>query len=375
MGCAFPVVAQRRRFSEEYLPVVRKRFNNTFSELESFVVGNRGKRKSRNAVLGLDLGSHTIKAVEMIRNGSVLSIRNCSLVEANAATYVDSIASVVKVGLYRADSLAIALSGRGILLQTVTLSADKADDMHVAVRDAVAEVLPYAIDEAVTDYYLDANSHGRNISALAVAARKTEIVRKIQLVHSAGLEPDRVEVELISLANAVETACAGNKDIPPGTPLCLVDFGASKTLITVTDGVNRLFHEFPFGGNKLTEILAHRMGCSQEKAESLKLAPSEHMDLIKDALYPGLEDMTSEVRACLTRFRQEGRRAVDYIFVSGGVIGFPDFTELMGRMIGKTVRAFNPFESFATGNLDAGFLQAHAHRMSVAFGLSCHAGE
>lgn len=338
-------------------------------------MGNTGKRKSKNSVLGLDLGSHTIKAVEMIRNGSVLSIRNCSLVEANPSSYLDSLAAVIKVGAYRADSLAIAICGRGVFLQTVTISVDRADDMQDAIREAVAGLLPYDVNEAVLDYYLDANSHGRNISALAVGARRADILKKVRTAQAVGLNPGRVEVELVSLANAVEMACAGRKEFPPGTPLCLADFGASKTLIAVTDGVNRLFYEFPVGGNTLTEMIAHRLGCGFDEAEACKLSPSGKIDMVKDAVYPGLEDVTAEIRACIGWFRMGGGRETERVYLSGGLVGFPGVEGLIGRMLGKETQVFNPFESFATGNLDTEFLRLHAHRMAVAFGLACHADD
>lgn len=333
------------------------------------------RRKSKHSVLGLDLGSHTIKAMEMIRNGSLLSIRNCSLVEVNPRDYAASIAAVVGVGGYRPDSVVIGVSGRGVLLQSVSISADRAEDMLEAVKEGIAGALAYAIEDAVVDYSLDVHSHGRNISVLAVAARRSEVLGRVNAARSGGVEADRLEVELVSLANAVETVCAGDRGLAPGTPVCIVDFGASKTLIVVTDGVNRLFHEFPFGGSKLTEMVAHRFGCGVEEAEARKLEPGGEVETVADAVYPGVEDMAGEIRGCLGRFRRRSGREVERVYLSGGLLGFGGVEGMMGRMLGRGVVRFDPFAAFGAGNFDAGFIRAHGHRMGVAFGMSCHAGD
>lgn len=333
------------------------------------------KRHRKNTVLGLDLGSRSVKALEITRNGEKLAVTNCALADvAGPSTYADSVRAVLKAGDFRGGTVAIGVSGQGALLRNVTLQGDRVEDLDQAVRDEARALLRYDVDDALLDYHIDSQEHDRNITVLLAAARRNDVLKKVDMLDSIGVKPSIVDMELIALANAAETIDAASLHPKPGTPFCLVDFGAAKTLITVTDGANHFFREFPFGGQKLTEMLAHRLDCSPAEAETIKLDPGDRLDLVKDAIYPGIEDLTAEIRSCLTRFRnQTAGREAQQLFLSGGLVRFSGIVSLIGRTLGIESMRFNPFVALSSNDMDIAFLDANAHRFSIAFGLACHA--
>lgn len=333
------------------------------------------KRKKKDTVLGLDLGSQAVKAVEITRTGEELFVTGCSyeMVE-DPALYDEAIKTVIETGAFSVKRVAIGFSGRSTLLQTITLPADRAEDLDAAILEEAEKYIPYDISEAQIDYHVFDMAEGRQIKAMMVAVRQQDIEDKLEVLFSAGITPFMVDVELVALANAMETANSGGFYFPPGRPGGVVDFGASKTLIAISDGSNTVFREFPVGGVALTEMIAQRMGCNMVEAEKMKLEPGDKIDMIKDAIYPGIEDITSEIRSCLDTYKSiSGGLEPELVLLSGGLVAFSGVSPLIGRLIRTETRIFDSFGAVDASELDAEFIGTHAHEFSIAFGLACHA--
>lgn len=323
-------------------------------------------------MLGLDLGTRAVKAVEMTRSGEMLRVTSCSCEDvAGPAAYPQAVRAVIEAGSLDTGRVVAGFSGRGTLLQTVVLPGDNPGDMDAAIREEAAKYIPYSLDEAQLDYHLLADAPDRFLRALVAAARRTDVHARLVILDAAGIVPIRLEPEPIALVNALETASL----LAPGVGAGLIDFGAAKTLITITDGVEHVFREFPVGGDKLTEMIAHRMGLSWEEAERVKRSPGDAIETVKDAIYPGIEDITAEVRQCLERFRGvSGGREAKLLMLSGGLVAFPGVVRLVSRLTRTAARVFG-FGDVDASDLDEHFLARHGHEFAVAFGLACHARE
>ena len=335
------------------------------------------KKKKKNTILGLDLGTQAIKAVEMTRTGEELAITSCSYEEVeDPAAYDESIRAVIEAGALNTKRVVIGFSGRSTLLQSMTIPGDRADDVEMAVLEEAEKYIPYDIGEAQIDYHVFENEHSRQLKVLMAAVRQSDIEDKLEIIFNAGITPMQIDVELVALANAFETANADDFFVPKGEPVGLVDFGASKTLITITDGTNHIFREFPVGGIALTEMVAQRMGCDMEQAESMKREPGEDVDTVKDAIYPGIEDITAEIRSCVEQFKgASGGKEPSVLMLSGGLVAFSGVTPLIGNLTRMETRIFDSFGAVDSSELDEEFIGSHAHEFSVAFGLACHASE
>ncbi len=335
------------------------------------------KRKKKSTVIGLDLGVSSVKAVEMERVGEEVSITSCSYEDVSDPTaYTEAIQTVLEAGGMVPKNVVVGMSGRSTLLQTISIPADKVDDIDEAVMEEAEKYIPYDVDEAQVDYHIFDNEYSSQMKCLLAAVRQSDVEDRLEILFSAGITPSRIDVELIALANAFETANANGYFLAEGQPVAIVDFGATKTLITVTDGDAYIFREFPFGGDKLTEMIAHRLGCSMDEAEKTKREPGDNLDVVKDAIYPGIEDITAEIRSCADNYRGASHgRDVELMLLSGGLVNFPGVTPLIGRLARLETRIFDSFGSVGTTELDDEFVSANAHDFIVAFGLACHAKE
>lgn len=333
------------------------------------------KRKKKNTVLGLDLGTQAIKAVEMTRNGEKLSITGCAYEPVEDPTrYNEAIKGAIDAGAFRTNRVVVGFSGRSTMIQTVTLPGDRVEDLDAAMLEEAEKYVPYDISEAQIDYHVFETEDTHLVKALLVAVRQRDIEDKLEILFNAGITPMMVDVELVALANALETANTGGFFVTEGRGTALVDMGATKTLISVTDGVSSVFREFPVGGIALTEMISQRLGCDMAEAEKLKLEPGDRIETIKDAIYPGIEDIAAEVRACADIFKgASGGREATFLLASGGLVAFSGVTPLLGRLAKMESRIFDSFGSIDSSEVDQSHIGPHAHEFAVALGLSCHA--
>jgi type IV pilus assembly protein PilM len=237
------------------------------------------------------------------------------------------------------------------------------------------------MDEAVVDYcVLGSAGSGAETDGgarvLLAAARAADVEERLRPLAAAGIAVSGVDAELVALVNAAETVEMLNAGGAAGEAVCAADFGASKTLIAVTDGTHRLFREFPVGAGALAEMVERRFGCGVDRAEELLRAPGDELDTVRDAIHPGLEDITAEIRACIDSFKkQSGGNEAKRLVLSGGLAAFSGLARFVGRLTRTEARVFAFPEGVLAPGLDTEYLAGNAHLFAVAFGLACHARE
>ena len=135
------------------------------------------KKKKKNVVLGLDLGTSSIKAVEMTRDGEHLSVTGCVYEEVeDPAAYDESITAVIEAGALSTKNVVVGFSGRSALLQTISLPEDALDDLDYAVYTEAEKYVPYDIEEAQLDYHLlEGDPLDRGIRVLLAAVRLSDV--------------------------------------------------------------------------------------------------------------------------------------------------------------------------------------------------------
>ncbi len=320
--------------------------------------------------LGLDLGSYAVKAVEVRRRRGALFVSGYAYEPVmDPAKYPDVIRAAIKSGSLKAECVSIAVSGKGTLVDAFDLPADTNIEEEIAKR--ISKVIAEAGDDLLYDCNIREGEAGAAKKAVLVAARKSELQPRLAVLSEAGFRPAVVDSELVAMLNAYDIANAGSVFAPVGQAVGLVDFGATKTLMTFADSECSLFREYPVGGNSLTEQLASRLSVSLDEAEKLKCSLGNDMETIKDVIHSGLEELAAEIRRASDKFGKNGGKRPGLILISGGLAGFPGAVEVLSRLLRTEVKVFNTFGAVEAEMYDAKFLHQYAHEFPLAFGLAC----
>jgi general secretion pathway protein L len=216
-------------------------------------------------VLGLDLGSHSLKAVEIrqtLRSFEAVALR--SQPRGDPETPVAELAQrFATLHHLSTDHVVTALRGDRISSRRLSFPFADQKKINAAIPFEVEEDLPFDVDDCLIDWE-KIRSDRQAAEVVASIAPRSEVSRVVATLGAAGCPPHTLEAEGLVLGNL-----AALFDLP-GTRM-LIDLGHAKsTCCVLVDRRAVATRTIPVGGRLLTEAIARDRGLDLESAERLK---------------------------------------------------------------------------------------------------------
>jgi type IV pilus assembly protein PilM len=247
-------------------------------------------------ILGLDLGSHSVKAVELrqsFRELDVVQMRALPL-PADGVLPPDELHEFLVQHALPLDGVVVALPGHRLSSRRLSFPFRDRRRLAPAVPFELEGLVPFDMDEFVLDWAV-AEEGDAGATVLAGLAPRTEVEALLERLKEAQIDPRTVEAGGPVLANLSSLFAL------PETCL-LADLGHSKTTMSLLVG-NRVVatRTAAFGGGDLTRALASEMGASEAETERAK-----HEEGVFDAAggirSPGATDFLDRLTRALARF-------------------------------------------------------------------------
>ncbi len=217
------------------------------------------------SVLGLDLGSYSLKAVELqqtLRGLEVVQLRSQPR-SPGAEDLAESIRQLVRLHRPGTDHVVAAIPGDAVSSRRLSFPFRDRRKLTQAVPFAVEGDLPFDLEQVVVDWEIVGGDRSQ-AEVVATIAPRAEVSRLLALLEAAGCPPRTVEAEGLVLGNL-----AAVFDLP-GVRL-LADIGHRKTTFCLlVDGQAIASRTVRLGGLHLTEALAKDLGVDPEEAEGVK---------------------------------------------------------------------------------------------------------
>jgi general secretion pathway protein L len=299
---------------------------------------------------GLDLGSHSIKLVELRQ-----SLRSFELGRL-AALPVPPDSTPLEA--LREGSASLGLAGERVI---AALPGDRVARraMRFPFRDRrrIAQAVPFEVESEtpfdLDEVFFDWEPVGdRATSAVVVATvvPRALVAEQMEALQGAGVEPRLLEVEGLALANLAAF-------VPlPGTRL-LVDLGHRKTtLCLLVDGAPRAARTLPIGGRAFTEAIARERSVSWDEAERIK-----HRDGVLGAdLEPGspgaeralgrlVRELVRSIGGFESALGMPPEKAIDEITLLGGGARLQRIEEYLSAQLGIRCARFSVPPGETTG--------------------------
>lgn len=340
-------------------------------------------RKSKS-VVGLDLGSQVVKAVEITLEGSEPVITGFARAEIPAGgDRSEAIAQVFSKGRFRGKNVVTSVSGQAVVVRYITMLKMSDSELRQAIRFESDKYLPFDTDEVVLDCQQlqrkpPGSSDGTDAEQMGVvlaACRSSVVDEQVREVTTHGLQPVAVDVDVFALANAWELCglAEASFDEEEDSAIALVDVGASLTSINVLCGGETCFsREISIGGADMTQAAARRLGVENFEAEAIKRDAQGREAEVGRAISPVLEDLVSELSLSLDYVENREGLRVDEVLLSGGGVLAPGVVAFIEQATGRTTRTWNPLEGLrlAADRVDVEELEAIAPSLAVAIGLA-----
>jgi type IV pilus assembly protein PilM len=333
--------------------------------------------KRVKSLIGLDVGTRAVKAVEITWNGGpvITGFGQAELPSPDAVP--ETVSRVLRENQFHSKRVVTSVSGKAVIVRYLTMYKMSPEDLKNAIRYEADKYIPFDVEEVVLDCQpFPVEGSGdlapNEMRVLLVACKRAVIDEQLRVLAGAGLHPEIVDVDVFALGNAFELAVRRGPEAS-GRTTALVDVGASKTSVNVVRAGTSLFtREIHAGGDAFTSAIANRLGLKPGEAESLKQRPGAEQERVKAAVTPAVDDLAAEVRLSFEYFENQFDLGIDEVLLSGGASRLAGLAQDLGRIFDRPTTSWDPTGDLpiAAGSVDVDGLRDHVSELAVAVGLA-----
>jgi len=343
-----------------------------------------GKRKD---VIGLDIGSSSIKLIEVSESKHGYNLTNFGMAMLHPETIVDgaimdnsavvdAIRSLVMGLKVKTRDVVTSVSGNAVRIQKITLPTMTRDELEESIMWEAEQYIPFDISDVHIDFMiLDSLDDGSGQMEVMLAAAKKDIVNEyITVVSEAGLNVVIMDVDVFAIENMYDI----NYQFDTGDVIALVNIGASLTNINIIkNGVSAFTRDISSGGNQYTEELQKRFSISYDEAEALKLGKGGK-DISRDEVTKVVNQISgdvisTEIQKTIDFFLSQGTtHTISKVYLSGGTSKTQGLTKIIQDKSGITTELVNPFANIEFNDklFDVNYIRDIAPFSAVGVGLA-----
>jgi type IV pilus assembly protein PilM len=342
-------------------------------------------------VVGLDIGSSTIKTVELrpLRKGGY-ELQSLGMEELSPDCVVDGVI-ISKLPVSDAINriftqqgvknrrVATSISGHSVIVKKIALPVQSDEDLAESIRWEAEQYIPFDISDVNLDYQvLGESATSGNLDVLLVAVKKEKITDHTSVITMAGKNPVVVDVDAFALQNAYEANYAPTTR----SSIALLDVGASVMTINILSGTDFLFtRDVNVGGRQYTDFIQKEFNLNFAQAQTLK--HGKNVDGIEPAEARHIIDSVTEI-LCLEIQKTfdffKSTTTVDHLdrmLVSGGAAHTPGLIEALEKKFQVPTEKFDSFRNvqYDSDRFPAALVAEHSPDLAVAVGLALRNGE
>ncbi len=232
-------------------------------------------------VLGVDLGTHTLKVIQLRVNGGRASLVARAerevwpqLAEAKTDSerkdvYARALKDALKSGKFTDKRAALALSGNHSIVKFVKLAKGYKKDPRTGVPEEAKTLSPFDPHDTLLDArtLTEETAEDPSSELMVVVAQRNAIIQKLRIVQKARLRPAVVLNDALALENAYNFT----RGKEPQDPVVLLDLGATTTSVSIIeDGALRAVRTFNIAGDAFTRAIKRELNVTMAEAEALK---------------------------------------------------------------------------------------------------------
>ncbi len=346
---------------------------------------NPFKLFSPKKMVGIDVGTSSIKVVELSVSGRGKTLENYGQMESahiykedflnpqksNQALASDFVAkaikAIVKEAKIRTTSAIFSIPDFSTFCTSFEIPPMPEKEIAGAVRYNASQFITLPISEVTLDWKIVPNPTDKNgLMKVFLVAVPNQVVQEYQAIaKNAGLDLYALEAEALGISRVL--AKNAKKTI------CVMDIGVqSSTVNIVENGFLRRSYSFNFYSNQLPRAVAAALGIDLEEAR--KVTHQEGLISsrpgVSQALYLVVDPLLLEVKNISAEFFQQEKKQVEEVYLTGGTANLPGLKEYFAESLKKTVYVPNCFSGFLYPPILEGELKDMSSGFSAAVGVA-----
>jgi type IV pilus assembly protein PilM len=326
----------------------------------------KGSEDTTAAVVGIDVGSSSIKVVELQEKKGVLTLGTYG--ELQLGPYADkhlgesvtttakqeqeALIDIIRESAVTAKRAVFAMPLSSSFVTNVSIEAAPDADISALVRVEARKVIPASLTEVTLDWAeVETAPETKEVKGKKeeVAPVKRNIL--IAAIQNAALERFKVLMQFIQIKEPpTEIECfsvirslnsAADKDI------AIIDIGAISTKLYIgKNGLLMRMHRIRAGGAIATNRIASVLNSSFEEAElkkqNIRKTDKEYSD-IKRAHDSSYERAFREFAQVLREYEAKNDLKISSVYLSGGGAMFPGIETFVQDILGRQIVRANPY--------------------------------
>lgn len=332
--------------------------------------------------VGIDIGSKSIKVVELSKDGDKFRLKGLGVVgysgksidameeEREFAGVAEILMKLLKESSINEKNISISLPESAVFTRTIKFPNLTDQEINSAVKWEADQYIPIPLEEAIVQHEIverNTASSPPSVSVLLVAAPRKLVQKYMKVVDLAKLNPVFVETELVSLVRSLSS---------PDRVSLIIDFGARSTDVAISKNGSIAFsRSIPTAGNAFTRAVAQSLGIEEGQAEQYKraygFADNQLEGKIKAALEPVFKSVIDEIKKAIHFYQTEEKgKNPSYVVVSGGTAGLPHVIAHLSSSLGLEVLMANPFAKLSVEEEKMKKIAPFAPLYAISVGLA-----
>lgn len=335
-------------------------------------------------VIGIDIGSSTIKLAEVTSSGKGLSVDNFAVMPTpqqsmnngeitDSILIAESIKAAFKEHKFKNKGACVGLSGTAVIIKKISIPKVDPKKLKEQIKFEASQYLPFDVSQVTLEHHiLSYSSSAENMDLLVVAAQNEFITNYISSVNQAGLKCRVLDVSCLAMANIFELNYGKTEE-----PVAIFNFGSSLTnFLVLYQGEVIFSRDIPVGGFHFTNEISKNMGVTFEEAETLKISQSTQQEVPEETrtfMNMALDYVTEEIRNSIDFYTATASGLViSKAYYTGGACLTSGLIDHLADVLKLPFEAFNPYTALKSGNkkLTPEYLAQISPFISIACGLA-----
>lgn len=357
-----------------------------------------GSLFSKETTVGIDIGSSSIKAVEIEPNAHGWELVNAAVtptpnesIKDGTIVNIPEVASAVKKLLkdagIKASGAICAVSGSQVIVRQVQIQKMAEAMLRKSIKYEASKYISASVEDSVVEFEIlgDGDEAGQ-MNVMLVAAPREMIDNRVSIMEMAGLEPLVIDIEAFAIIRSLVDFSASDKYV--GRTVAIIDMGASHTDVNiVSNGEFALTRNIPIAGNSFTNAIKSLSGVSFDEAQQIKheMTNEHSLDELCEVecdsknwkvVQPLLDELIREIKRSVHYYQSqfpEGSMdaAVSQIILTGGSARLRGMDKYIASKLNIPAEVANVFNQSAvdTDKVPEEFLNSHGVVMAVCAGL------
>lgn len=305
--------------------------------------------------LGLDIGSKSIKVIEISQERGRITLKSAGAVgysgtsvedlddEKNFGQLASSIKKLLSDAKISTKNANLALPESHVFSRIIKFPLLTDEEIGSAVKWEAEEYIPIPIEEAIIEHQILERQEVGNppqVMVLLVAVLRKIVEKYVKVANMAGLSVENIETELMSMTRSLA---------PSDKSVVIVDFGANSTDMAIAKRGELFFsRSIPTGGDAFTRAVAQSLGISLQQAEEYKrtygLLPGQLEGKVGVALTPILKIVSEEIKKAIHYYEMDFKgEKPSSVILSGGSASLPGVLPLLSKLLDTEVVIGDPF--------------------------------